>query len=151
MECLHRPINVRHSVIKTANLGLRHKTSATTTATSDDNATPTISEFTPTTAGGSDVTMDTVVEKTPSEAAVTMETSDNVDDTITVNEEATGGKGNNTTTGCQGNSTIRIPIMNNPELYHAGSVTMTTAQPATNIVGHTGYLTFATLSPRTAA
>ena len=120
MESIHRPINVRHSIIKTANLGLKHK--PTTVATSN-SATPTCDELT--TAGGSDtVTMDTTVDGVYNEP-VTMETGD---------KAATGRQGNTAT-----------KAMDNPDLQHAGSVTITTAQPATNITGHTGYLTFATL------
>ena len=129
MECIHRPINVRHSIIKIANLGLKH------------NATPTSSMHTPTTAGSSDnssVAMDTVTEGTSSEM-VTKETSDDITNTVTASKEST--------TGRQGNSTIRTQTMDNPELSYAGSVTITTGQPATNITGHTGYLTFATLGP----
>ena len=120
MECIHRPINVRHSVIKTANLGLKRPS-------------PTSSVDMATTTGGSDdvsVTMDTVTEGTHSKA-VTKETND----TMTVKKDSTG---------CQDDFTRK---MNNSELSYAGSVTMTTAQPTTNITGHTGYLTFATLSP----
>ena len=134
MECIHRPINVRRSIIKTANLGLRHKPSDDVTSTPSMSIVP----------GGDDssVAIDTAVtEETSSEAvtketnkAVTMETSNNSTTyTETVNKDVTG---------CHGNIT-----MNNPELSYVGSVTMTTAQPATNITGHTGYLTFATLSP----
>lgn len=127
MECIHRPINVRHSVIKTANLGLKRPS-------------PTSSVDMATTTGGSDnvsVTMDTVTEGTHSKA-VTKETND----TVTVKKDSTGCQGNST--GCQDDFTRK---MNNSELSYAGSVTMTTAQPTTNITGHTGYLTFATLSP----
>ena len=122
MESIHRPINVRHSVIKTANLGLKHK--PTTVATSN-TATPTDGEAT--TAGGSDtVTMDTTVEGMSNEP-VTMETGDKT-----------------AATGCQGN----IKSTDSADLKYAGLVTITTAQPATNITGHTGYLTFATLPIR---
>ena len=96
----------------------------------------------PTTAGGSDdssVTMDTVTEGTSSEM-VTKETSDDITDTVTASKEST--------TGRQGNSTIRTQTMDNPELSYAGSVTITTAQLATNITSHTGYLTFASSAPQ---
>ena len=142
MECVHRPINVRRSIIKTANLGLRP------------------SDATPTTAG---VAMDTVTEekssdtvnKQTSEAVtketdktVTKETSDEVTDTETIIKDATGCQDNATATGCQGDTIIRTYTTDNSELSYAGSVTITTAQPAANITGHTGYLTFATLGPQ---
>ena len=145
MECIHRPINVRRSIIKTANLGLKHKS---------PDATPTTGVST--VPGGDDhtssVAMNTVMEGTSSEAitketseivtketseAVTMETGDDevtTQHTVTVNKDVTS---------CHG----RTHSMDNPELSYAGSVTITTAQPATNITGHTGYLTFATLGP----
>ena len=144
MECIHRPINVRRSVIKTANLGLRHKL--------PDDATPTPSVST--VPGGDDsVVMATVTEETSCEAvtkttseSVTTETSEAV--TTEANNEVTVHTvtANKDVTSCHGNIT-RSSTMDNPELSHAGSVTMTTAQPATNITGHTGYLTFATLGP----
>ena len=127
MECIHRPINVRRSVIKTANLGLRHKPSDHVTSTPSMSIVP----------GGDDssVAIDTAVTEETSSEAVTKETSNNSTTyTETVNKDVTG---------CHGN----ITTMNNPELSYVGSVTMTTAQPAANITGHTGYLTFATLSP----
>lgn len=135
MECIHRPINVRRSVIKTANLGLKHKP--------PDDATPTPSVSTVPGRDNSSVAMDTVTKETFSES-VTMETSKAVTTdtsnvvithTVTASKDVTSCPGNNTST------------MDNPELSHPGSVTMTTAQPATNITGHTGYLTFATLGP----
>ena len=116
MESIHRPINVRHSIIKTANLGLKYK--PTTFATSN-SVTPTCGELT---TASDTVTMDTTVDGVYEES-VTMETGDKA-----------------AATGRQGNT-----AMDSPDLNHAGSVTMTTAQPATNITGHTGYLTFATL------
>ena len=128
MECIHRPINVRKSIIKTANLGLRHKPPEATPTTSNNH-------------DNSSVAMDIVMEGTSSEA-VTKETSDEVttqhDDTVTVSKGVTG---------CHGDTTTRTYTMDNSELSYAGSITMTTAQPATNITGHTGYLTFATLGP----
>ena len=120
MESIHRPINVRYSIIKTANLGLKHK--PTTVATSNTSSEPTI------TGGNDTVTMDTVGEGVTNET-ISMDTSDMV--------KTSGGCHSNTTTS----------TTENPDLNYAGSVTMTTAQPATNITGHTGYLTFATLSP----
>lgn len=136
MECLHRPINVRRSVIKTANLGMKFKPSDDVIPTSSDVTMTTSSELMIATTEGEDhdniVTMDTAIKESSSEATVTMETSDELTK-----------KG---LTGSHGNTTTRTQT-DNSELSYAGSVTITTAQPANNIIGHTGYLTFATLGP----
>jgi len=122
MECIHRPINVRQSVIKTANLGIKSKPTCTDSTTTRDS-----------------VAMDTAMMKgTSSEVVSSNEVV--MDDEVTVSDikkEVTGDRHGNTTRTC---------TMDNTELCYTGSVTMTTAQPSANIVGHTGYLTFATLS-----
>ena len=129
LECIHRPINIRQTVIKTANLGLRHKPL----------------DATPTTAGGSDhnnsVTMDTLMEENSSE--VVPKESGNATVTKETNEAAVTKETDKIIT-----SETRTTKTNNSELSYTGSVTMMTAQPAANISGHTGYLTFASLRPR---
>ena len=124
MECTHRPINVRESVIKTANLGLKRQLTQPTPTSSITMVTDTA------TAGDSStIAMDTEMEGRCSEVVGDVKNAVDV-------------------SGSHGN-TMRTHTVDNPdELNYPGSVTMTTAQPANNIVGHTGYLTFATLPPR---
>ncbi|XP_065893649.1 tRNA (adenine(58)-N(1))-methyltransferase catalytic subunit TRMT61A-like [Dysidea avara] len=203
MECVHRPINVRQSNIKTANLGLRHvhpvcKTSSTsagpvsTTSSglvnpvsipSSTNAEPvspvSLNSLTSTGPVSATSSACTIPVSTSSSASTGLDnpvctgTSSNAElvypvsmtsstrielvesgttdhaseDTMTPNNmipatiatttSSTSTTVNNTTTSSATN-----------HLYYPGQVTITTAQPATNITGHTGYLTFATLNPQ---